>query len=123
MAHAQCRTPVGAIRLMSHLLRDMPSNITANQLGQIRGKERSCHPKRSWDGHRPTFVISRYVYLLGILEINLEVFFAPLDARVLVGGGVREAINLTRQAPDDTPEVGALAVLAALRNEPKHTVS
>ena len=63
------------------------------------------------------------IYLLGILEINLEVFFAPLDARVLVGGGVREAINLTRQAPDDAPEVGALAILAALRKEPKHTVN
>ena len=41
---------------------------------------------------------------------------APHDARVLVGCGVREAVDLAGLAADDSPEVGALAVLAPLHS-------
>ena len=38
----------------------------------------------------------------------------PEDASVLVGSRVGESVDLTRLAANETPEVGALAVLAAL---------
>ena len=53
-------------------------------------------------------------HLLGILQVYFQVLVAPDDARVLVGRGVREAVDGTRGATDDAPEVGALAVLATL---------